>query len=173
MELTKKQRTIKYVCCCLLIIAADFMQNIPHLFPEIAGARCFLLIPLVLFLAGGEDFLSATLMGLFAGLLWDLHSPVHLGFNCILLAVFCFVSSVLITYAARNIFITNFILSTASVILYVLLYWLIFIVIKGIDGGYDTLLYFYLPSAVYTVVVSLPIWAVLKLIKKRLCQSDF
>lgn len=172
MELTKKQLTIKYVCYCIMIIAADLLQNISGLFPEIAGARCFLLIPLVVFLASGEDFLAGTLLGLFAGLLWDLTSPVHMGFNCIMLSLFCFAASVLITYVARNIFITNIIASTVSIIIYILLYWLIFIVIRGIDGGYDTLFYFYIPSAVYTAVVSLPIWAVLKPIKKGLSKSD-
>lgn len=172
MELTKKQLTIKYVCYCIMLIIADLLQNISGLFPEIAGARCFLLIPLVVFLASGEDVLAGSLLGLFAGLLWDLTSPVHLGFNCIMLSFFCFSASVLITYIARNIFITNFIASTLSIIIYILLYWLLFIIIKGIDGGYDTLFYFYIPSAVYTVAVSVLIWAVLRPIKKRLNKSD-
>lgn len=172
MELTKKQLTTKYVCYCAMIVAADLLQNIPGLFPEIAGARCFLLIPLVIFLASGEDFLAGSLLGLLAGLLWDLNSPVHLGFNCFMLPLFCFATSVLITYVARNIFITNMIASTVSVIVYTLIYWLVFIIIKGINGGYDTLFYFYIPSAVYTIIVSILIWAVLKPIKKKLTKSN-
>ena len=172
MELTKKQLTIKYICYCIMLVIADLLQNISGLFPEIAGARCFLLIPLAVFLASGEDVLAGSLLGLFAGLLWDLTSPVHLGFNCIMLSLFCFSASVLITYIARNIFITNFIASTLSIIIYILLYWLLFIIIKGIDGGYDTLFYFYIPSAVYTAAVSVLIWAVLRPIKKRLNKSD-
>lgn len=172
MELTKKQLTIKYVCYCVMIIVADLLQNVSGLFPEIAGTRCFLLIPLAVFLASGEDFLAGSLLGFFAGLLWDLTSPVHMGFNCIMIALFCFITSVLITYIARNIFVTNLIASTLSTAIYVIFYWLFFIIIKGIDGGYDTLFYFYIPSAVYTAVVSLLIWAVLKPIKKHLNKSE-
>lgn len=172
MELTKKQLTIKYVCYCVMIIVADLLQNVSGLFPEIAGARCFILIPLAVFLASGEDFLAGSLLGFFAGLLWDLTSPVHMGFNCIMIALFCFITSVLITYIARNIFVTNLIASTLSTVIYVIFYWLFFIIIKSIDGGYDTLFYFYIPSAVYTAVVSLLIWAVLKPIKKHLNKSE-
>lgn len=171
MELTARQKTTKYIVYCLIILAADLLQNISGLFPEIGGARCFLLIPLTVFLAGGEDFLAASLMGLFAGLIWDLTAAVHIGFNCILLTLFCFICSTLITYIARDIFVTNFIVSTVSTIVYGILYWLAFIVIKGVDGGYNTLFTFYIPCIIYTVIISLFIWAAVKPIKSKLNKT--
>ena len=83
MDLTRKQKTIKYICCCLLILLADLLQNVSGLLPEIGGARCFLIIPAVIILSFGESEISAALLGLFAGFLWDMSSAVHMGFNCI------------------------------------------------------------------------------------------
>lgn len=168
MELNRKRQTIKYLCYAVIILLADLLQNTPGLFPEIFGARCFLLIPVTIFLAGSEDFFAGTLLGLFGGLLWDLNASVHIGFNCVFLALFCFICSALITYIARDIFITNFIVSTISSVIYAVVYWLAFIVIKGVDGGYETLYSFYIPCIFYTVAVSILIWIVLKPIKKKL-----
>lgn len=168
MELTGKQKTIKYFCYCLLIILADLLQNTAGLFPEIFGARCFLLLPLAVILSMGEDVTAGTLLGLFAGLLWDLTGAVHLGFNCIYIAAVCFLSSALVTYIMRDTFITNMISSGAAIVFYCLLYWLFFIIIKGVDGGELTLFSFYIPCAVYTAALTPVIWLVLRPVKRRL-----
>lgn len=167
MELTRKQRTIKYICCFLVILLADLLQNVAGLFPEINGARCFLLIPAAIIFAMGENILSASFIGLFAGLLWDLSGTVHLGFNCIFITVFCLLASILTTYIARDTFITNMIMVGVTIIFYCLLYWLFFIEIKGI-GGTAVLFKFYLPCAVYTAVLSPVLWLILNAMKKKL-----
>lgn len=168
MELTRKQKTIKYLCFCLIILLADLLQNTAGLFPQIFGARCFLLLPVAVILAMSEDVFGGTLLGLFAGLLWDLSAAVHLGFNCIYIALICFLSSALVTYIARNTFITNMISSAVTIILYCIIYWLCFIIIKGVDGGEMTLFSFYFPCAVYTGVLSPVIWLILTPIKRKL-----
>ncbi|MGN1202291.1 MAG: hypothetical protein ACI4RF_03280, partial [Eubacterium sp.] len=168
MELTRKQKTIKYFCYCLIILLADLLQNTDGLFPQIFGARCFLLLPVAIILAMGEDFFAGALLGLFAGLLWDLSGAVHLGFNCIYITIVCFLSAALVTYIARDTFITNMISSAAAIILYCLFYWLCFIIIKGIEGGEMTLFTFYIPCAVYTGVLTPVLWLLLRPIKRKL-----
>lgn len=168
MYLTTKQKTIKYVCYCLILIAADLLQNTQGLFPQIFGARCFLLLPLAITIAMGEEIIAASFLGLFAGLLWDITAPVHLGFNCIFIAVVCFLSSALATYIVRDIFVTNMICCAVVTVLYCLLYWLFFIVIRGVDGGEYTLYSFYLPCAVYTFVISPLIWLIMRPVKRKL-----
>lgn len=168
MYLTTKQKTIKYVCYCLILIAADLLQNTQGLFPQIFRARCFLLLPLAITIAMGEEIIAASFLGLFAGLLWDITAPVHLGFNCIFIAVVCFLSSALATYIVRDIFVTNMICCAVVTVLYCLLYWLFFIVIRGVDGGEYTLYSFYLPCAVYTIVMSPLIWLIMRPVKRKL-----
>lgn len=165
--MTKKQKTLKYFCFCLIILLCDLLQNVGGLFPEIYGARCFLLLPVSIILAMGEDERRGALLGLFAGLLWDLTSGVHMGFNCIFIMLMCFFSSALVTYVARDIFITNIASVAVTVVLYSFIYWLCFIIIKGVDGGEMTLLTFYIPCTVYTLVLSPVIYIILKPIKRR------
>ena len=131
--MTKRQKTIKYVCYCLIILLCDMLQNVGGLFPEIYGARCFLLLPVTIILAMGEDEITGAVFGLFAGLLWDLTSGVHMGFNCIYIALMCFFSCALVTYIARDIFITNIVSISVATVLYGFLYWLFFIIIKGVS----------------------------------------
>lgn len=168
MELTGKQKTIKYFCYCLIILLADLLQNTDGLFPQIFGARCFLLLPVAIILAIGEDFFVGALLGLSAGLLWDLSGAVHLGFNCIFITIVCFLSSALVTYIARDTFITNMISSAAAIILYCIIYWLCFIIIKGVEGGEMTLFTFYIPCMIYTGVLTPVLWLILRPIKRRL-----
>ncbi len=169
--MTKRQKTIKYICYCLIILLCDMLQNVGGLFPEIYGARCFLLLPVTIILAMGEDEITGALLGLFAGLLWDLTSGVHMGFNCIYIALMCFFSCALVTYIARDIFITNIVSISVTTVLYGFLYWLFFIVVKGVSKGEITLITFYIPCVIYTLVLSPLIYVILKPIKRKLNQE--
>lgn len=168
MELTRQQKHFKYLIYCLLILGADLMQNVTGLFPEICGARCFILLPVVIAIAMSEDILSATFLGFFAGLLWDMTSSVHMGFNMIIITLLCFGISAFTTHIARDTFITTILCTTVSVILYGIVYWLCFIIIKGVNDGESTLFTFYIPCMLYTIVLTPLIWLVMDKIKQRL-----
>ena len=111
--MSAKKQTVKYIIYCLIILGCDLLQNVQGLFPEVWGARCFLLLPVTIILAMGEDEKNGAFLGLFAGLLWDLTSGVHMGFNCIFIMIMCFFSCALVTYIARDIFITNFVFNNS------------------------------------------------------------
>lgn len=168
MELTLKQKAKKYTIYCLIILVADLFQNVSGLFPEIYGARCFLILPIVIFFAIGEDIFAGTLIGLFAGFLWDLTSGVHLGFNCIFIALMCFSASAFSSSITRDTFVTNMMSASFTTILYCLICWLFFIIIKGVDGGENTIITFYIPCALYTLVLSPVLWLILNPLKQKL-----
>lgn len=168
MDLTRKQKTIKYICVCALILAAELLQNVAGLIPEIFGARCFLVIPALMILTVGEEEIAAGLLGLFAGLLWDLSSAVHMGFNCIFFALVCFFAAALVNHLLRNTFITNMLICITVTVLYCLTYWLCFIVIKGTGDAAETFFGFYIPCALYTVAVSPLTFVILKPIKNKI-----
>ena len=94
-----------------------------------------------------------------------------MGFNCIYIMLMCFFSSALVTYIARNIFITNIVSITVTTVLYAFIYWLFFIIIKGVSGGEMTLVTFYLPCVIYTLVLTPIIYLILKPIKRKLNQA--
>ena len=65
MQLTKKEKTIKYCVYAAVIVALALVQNVRGLMPEIFGARCFLIIPACVLLGVGEDEKASALIGLF------------------------------------------------------------------------------------------------------------
>ena len=165
------RKCAKYIILFLLILLADLVQNVAGLSIEIAGIRCFFLIPTALCLSIDEDEKVAAFMGLFAGLLWDLTSLNHLGFNCIYIMLACFIVSTLETYIIRNNFLNFMFVSTFFTLLYSVLYWLFFIVIKGVDGAVGSIGTFYLPSAVYTIIIGAVLYPILFSIKNKICKK--
>ena len=171
MGLSYREKTIKYVIYCVVLLVASLLQNVSGLFPHIGSARCFFLIPVSIILGINEDERIAALLGLFGGFLWDAVSVQHMGFNCIFLMLVCFISSALVSYIFRNTFITGFISSAAAIVLYTLVYWLIFILLMSPEGAGGALLFFYIPSAVYTIVLTPALEALLTLLKTKLNKA--
>lgn len=170
MDLKYQNRVTKTIVYFIIAAAASLIQNTAGLTIEIAGARCFILIPLCIVLGMGEDEFFAGMLGLFGGILWDLTSAVHLGFNAVFLCIACCLSAMAVTYIVRDTFITAMVFSITAIFMYSLLYWLFFIIIKGVNGAELTLFSFYIPCAVYTAVITPIVWLCAKPIKKKLTK---
>lgn len=168
MKLTKKEKTIKYLCYCLLIGVGALLQNVGGLWLEIGGARCFWLIPLAIVLGIDEDERIASMFGLFAGLLWDCVSAQHMGFNAVFLMIVCYLLSTLVTYLLVSTYWVKVVSCIVAEFLYVLLHWLMFVVTKGGDGSVISFAIFYFPSFVYTGVVTLAIVELLDPVVRKL-----
>ena len=168
MELTKREKTIKYAVFCLLIAVSALIQNVGGLWFEIGGARCFFIIPVCIITGLGEDEKVSALLGLFAGLLWDMVSAQHMGFNCIFLMVLCYIASAFETFIFRDTFKFEFASTIIITFLYVLCYWLFFVLRKGVDGSAVSFLTFYLPCFVYTAVMMPVLYLVVNPIKRKL-----
>jgi len=173
MDLKYKNRVTKIIIYGIAITFTALIQNTAGLTLEFGGARCFLLIPLCIILGMGEDEISAGFAGLFGGLIWDLTSPAHHGFNAVFLCIACFLSAMLVTYIVRNTFITCIVFSVFAVFIYCVLYWLFFIIIKGVSHAEMTLFSFYIPCAVYTAAVTPLIWLCVTQVKKKLIKENF
>ncbi len=171
--MTKKRTVLKFFIYALIILLCDLLQNTSGLFPEINGARCFLLLPVSIILSMGEDEKYGAIIGLFAGLLWDTASGVHMGFNCIYIMIMCFFSCALVTYIARNTFITNMVCALLTTGIYCIIYWLFFIIIKGVESAEMTLFTFYIPCMLYTFVMTPIIWLILRPLKNKFKENGF
>lgn len=168
MDLYYRRKITKTIVYILIIAAAAILQNTRGLTIEIGGVRCFLLLPVTIILSMGEDEGFAGLLGLAGGLFWDMNSSVHFGFNAIYMCIVCFCCAAAVTYIIRNTFISNFVFSTLSAFVYAFLYWLCFIIIKGVHGAELSLFFFYFPSAIYTTAVIPVVWICINKIKKIL-----
>lgn len=167
MELTRKKKIIKYSVYGAVLLVAALLQNIGGLFFEIGRARCFFLIPVCIILSITEDDRTAALIGLFGGFLWDMVSLQHYGFNCIYLMFICYCVSVLVSRLFRNTFISAFIACAVAIVFYCFIYWLFFVLFSKAEGAGTALGKFYLPCAVYTVVLTPLIEALLIPIKSK------
>lgn len=171
MDLKYQNKVTKTIVYFIITAVAALIQNTAGLTIEIAGAKCFLLIPVCIILGMGEDEFFAGMLGLFSGILWDLTSAAHLGFNAIFLCIVCYLSAMAVTYIVRDTFITAAVFSVMAIFIYSLLYWLFFIIIKGVNGAELTLFSFYIPCAVYTAIITPIVWFCAKPIKKKLTNK--
>ena len=145
-----KYTIIKYFIFTVSIVIASLLQNSNGAFPEIFGARAFLLIPLTVVIAMHEREIPAALFGAFSGVLWDICS-LNDGFNTLTLMIISAVCSVLISHLMRKNIITAFVLSGGAVLVYSLIYVLFNIVFSGGGSGANAVLTFYIPSCIYTL----------------------
>lgn len=155
-----------------MILLAAVLQNVLAVKLDIAGARCFILLPCAVLLGIDEDEKIAALYGLFAGMLWDAVSAQHMGFNCIFLMFACYLSAALVVFVFRNTFVYNLVSSTAVIFAYCLVYWLLFVLIGGGEGQGRALAFFYLPSAVYTLCVTPVLYMILNPLKNKLNKKE-
>ncbi|MDR0884173.1 MAG: hypothetical protein LBN05_06185 [Oscillospiraceae bacterium] len=156
-DTTKYKHTLA-VLAALLVLA--LLQTVVGALPRPWGATAFLLIPAVVAVGMAENELPALLYGLFAGLLWDcgaLGNNFHGIFLCTLA---CGVSA----FVRRKMFSTAavaLLLSTLAVFGYLLVDWL------HAGAVMATLWTHTLPSFVYTLLFSVPLYALFQGIANR------
>ena len=154
MRKTTQKLLVRRLVFDAAVILINILQNTRGFFPEIFGARAFLLIALVVCIGMFERKITGALLGLFAGALWDMSIPDGSGYNALILMLFAAACGFLITVLMRNHLLTAIILSAAACIIYALLYVLFFVVAAGITDSGRLLLSFYLPSVIYTVALT-------------------
>lgn len=154
MQLTKKEKTIKYVIYCGIIALFSLIQNVDGLWFEIGSARCLFLIPLCVLLSVGEDEKTAPLLGLFSGVLWDIIGANHTAFNAVFLTIACYVTSVFITHLLRDTYWVGVVIGCVFTLLYVLVYWIVYVATQK-NGAVSIFFEFYFSSFLYTSIACL------------------
>ncbi|MBQ7202745.1 MAG: rod shape-determining protein MreD [Eubacterium sp.] len=160
--------TIKYTFYAVIIAVAALLQNVGGLWFEIGSARCFFIIPVAVLLSLGEDERNAALIGLFAGFLWDCVSVSHMGFNCIVLSLLCYVAAMFVNFVFRSTFWVNVISAATVTFIYCITYWIFIVLVRGGDGAALSFLNFYLPCFLYTSFAGLILTALLSPVKLKL-----
>lgn len=148
-----------YVAAVLLL---SLMQMSPRFFPVIGFARP---VPLVLFtvcVGVLEGPTMGSVLGVIAGLLWDMHSTRVFGYYGLMLLLIGLVVGLLVQWLLRANFMSAMLLSVSGVVVYTLLDWLICYALFFHSETGTVVMHVYLPNALYTVLLS-PImyWCVL------------
>lgn len=148
-----RMKTIRFFAYSIELLVLFVLQETPGLIPEIYAARPVLVLPAAISIAMFEGETAAMAFGLAGGLLIDFGIGNVLGFHGLLLAVGCYVISLI----AANLFQTNFIsallLTVAASFVTFSLQWVFFVVLRGYEHVGYALWAHYLPLFCYTMAV--------------------
>lgn len=157
MGVQKRINAKRYVIYIVVLLMSHILQNTLRIFPEIASVRPVLLISAVVCISMFEGEIAGAVAGFFAGALWDTVTVSNDGYNALFLMTVCALCGILVRIFMRNNIITYIIMNISVTVIYFLSYMLFFVVAKGIDGAGMLFLRYYLPMALYSVVLT-PFW---------------
>lgn len=157
MNSVNKTKLKKYTVYILLLLFAHLLQNSLRIFPEIFGVRPVLLISAVVCIAMYEGEIVGAAIGLFAGALWDTVTVAADGYNALFLMAACAFCGVFLRVFLRNNILTYLWINSLVTVIYFATYVIFFITSRGIDGGFMIFFRYYLPMAVYSLVLT-PFW---------------
>ena len=146
-----KPKYIRYCLYSVIILVAFALQSTSVAFPEIFGARAFLLVCVAVSIAMHEREIPAAIFGGVCGILADTTAGVE-GFNALVLTILSAVCSILISHLMQNNIVTAFVLSASATAIYEILYIVVNYCIGTDFVPWRQVFSFYLPSFVYTMV---------------------
>jgi rod shape-determining protein MreD len=148
-----KKVLLRNIALILFILLFSLLQNTSGIIPEPFGARAFLLIPLTVFIGMFERGVSGTLLGAFAGILWDVSSDKD-GFFGIMMFLTAFFCTLMITYLMRNNIASALVLTALCLAVNILVFIILFYVLSGVEDILYFVFRFYLPSYIFTLLLS-------------------
>ncbi len=154
MTAQTKTKLKRYAVYGVILLIAHILQNSLTIFPEILSVRPVLLISVAVCISMFEGELVGAIVGLFAGALWDTVTPTADGYNAFYLMLACAVCGVLLRVFMRNNILTFIMMNTGTTMLYFLSYTVFFITARGIEGGAEMLLRYYLPMGIYSLLLT-------------------
>ncbi len=163
---------IKWTAYGLVILAFTLLQSVPHLVPEVFGARPLLLLSATVGIALFTGPTGGAAAGVACGLLWDVFSPRLLGFHAlILLAVGC-ACGLLVRLMMRNNLLTALILTAGGGLTEMILDWFFNYTLLGGDRPFHILMHIYFPNMIYTLaltpLVYFAVWGITRLLRNRI-----
>lgn len=165
-QLTKNRILWRRAWLALLILVFSVLQNTDGLFPQIAGARALIIIPLVTAVSMFERDIPGMLYGLFAGALWDIFASGN-NINAIFFVIIGFLCGSLINTVMRNNFVTHIILTGCTALLYCTGYWLWHFVFTSTDKPFFALMRYYFPSFIYTMLLTPAVFFIVMAIERH------
>lgn len=154
-----------------LILLVGLWQQAPNGWIAVAGGRPVPLVPLVAAIAMFAGPIGGAAAGVGAGLLWDLFSTRLFGFNALILMIIGCGVGLLVRLLLRNNPLSALLLTAGATAAQAIVAWLCCDVLPAHDNVLRLLWHTVLPNTVYTLVLCLPTYllvrGVTKLLKKR------
>ncbi len=164
-----REKYVRWTGYGLLLLVAFLFQSAPHSL-EIAGIKPLLLVPLTVAIGLFTGPMGGGAAGAVAGFLWDIYADCLPGFHGLFLLCIGCICGLLVVLLMRNNLLTATLLCAGTLVLQVLYDWGLTYCILGRDHPLQLLGDVYLPTALYTLLVS-PLLYVLTLLMTRFLQK--
>ena len=170
LRIRRKTGEILLYGAILLIFA--LWQAAPRGFPTVGGGRPFPLIPLTVAIAMFVGPVGGAAAGIAAGLLWDLFAFYLFGYHALTLMILACGVGLLVRLLLRNNTLSAILLMVGAVAVQTLLDWLCFDLLPGGGDALWLLTHVALPNVLYTLVLCLPLYGLIRLATKALRRLD-
>ena len=146
----------------ILLLICYLLEVVPGTFPRVLGILPMLVLTVVVCVAMFEQEMIGGLFGMAGGLLLDVPSMSWPYFNALMFLIIGIFVGLATHYLIRNMLSTALILTTASLLFYTTVDWILFYVLPGIDRvGYFFLRYRLL-AVIYTIAFVIPIYFLIR-----------
>ena len=143
----------------LLLIILYVFQGSGFIIPEIFGGRPLILISLALCIASFENTLPSVIFGALCGVLTDISFDGSIGY---------FAENFVFSKYFVPSFVTVIVFSFAAVMTVMLIYYLLFVLIAGLDSGCVLFVRHYISRILYTFAVTIPLYFLTAFLNKNL-----
>lgn len=107
-------------------------------------------------------------MGLIVGILMDITTSGVTCFNAVVLMLMGCTAGLIVTYLVNNNLLAALVMSFSCSGIYFLLKWVFALILGSTDAPFLYLLKQIIPSIIYTFVVTIPLYLIIRRIMKRL-----
>lgn len=157
---------IKRFILGFIIVLSAVLQNTPGVMPQMFSANAMLLIPVVVSIAMFESEVVSLVFGLVAGFLWDATASEGHFYHSIVLCIAAFFISMLVRRRVRNTLFGSMVMTFALTFIHNTFYWVLFVFIPHSQGSGGVYFSFYFLSCVYTVIVGVIVYLIIRPIEK-------
>lgn len=154
----------------LLLIIFYVLQGSPFIIPEIFGGRPLILAAFALCIASFENTLPSVIFGALCGVLTDISLDGSIGYFAFALTIVCYVENFVFSRYFVPSFVTVTVFSFVSVLAVMLVYYLLFVLLSGLDSGCVLFVRHYISRIIYTFVVTIPLYFLTAFLNKNLCE---
>ncbi len=145
-----RYNVVKYTAFSLEILLCYIIQSTPGLTLEVFGGRPVLMLPLAMTIAVFEGEIPAIIFGVICGLMADSGYSGPMGYYAIMLAVLCYVVSILMENYLRTNLLTAVLIGIISIPIIIVVQFLLFYVLMGYDYSSEYFVSHYISRIVYT-----------------------
>ncbi len=165
-----KRAPVKWIIYAVVLLVLYSLQTAPG-FLTIKTYEPNLVIPFAVCVALFENEVAAGVFGCIAGMLCDMDYHKLFGFNAIIVMCLCVVISFLVLYLMRTKLINAIFFVGALMLVDALLDYLFFYLIWSYENSYIILLRYILPAIPYTMVITIPIYFLIKAVATKFNET--